>query len=88
MKILRRRKLNEADLIAFSGISEETEAKRAVRENILAAFDIYKTNVYYGVITETAAEHAAILVWYKQLCDLQDGAFENIPANIKKYLRR
>lgn len=59
---------------------------RAKREPLLRAFDIYKTNLSYGIFTESESEHNEIISWYKDLLDLKDNAFTNIPENISKYL--
>ena len=63
------------------------DAKRQLREPILKAFDIYKSNVYYGIIKETEAEHTKVMEWYNKLCDLDIQAVENIPVLIKKYIK-
>lgn len=57
---------------------------RAERINMLRAFDIYKTNVIYGIEEETHKEE--ILAWYKDILDLKEKAFNNIPEQIKKYI--
>ena len=86
MKILKTRKINVTDLPGVSQSSSNQNAKRQLREPLLKAFDIYKTNVHYGVMVETVEEHNTILSWYKDLCDLKESALENIPAKIKKYV--
>lgn len=57
---------------------------RAERVLILQAFDIYKTNVIYGIEEETNKEE--ILSWYKDILDLKQEAFENIPEQVQKYM--
>lgn len=68
--------------------SRELEYKkselRARRKEILNAFDIYKTNVYYGI--EEDEEREQILSWYQDLLDLNETAFDNIPERIRKYI--
>lgn len=59
---------------------------RAKRASILNAFDTYKSNVEYGIEKETETEHNNIIAWYKDLLDLKESAFENIPERIKYYL--
>lgn len=59
---------------------------RSEREEILRAFDIYKTNVLYGIEQETEEEKVEIINWYNQLLDLNDNAFDNISAKITRYL--
>lgn len=87
MKILSRKK---ADINCLSKIETEeikTQLKRQFREPILSAFDIYKSNVYYGIIKETETEHNQIIAWYKDLCDLKESALINIPSKIKKFYK-
>ena len=57
---------------------------RELRVNILKAFDIYKTNVIYGIEEDTNKEE--ILAWYQQILDLEQEAFNNIPEQIQKYM--
>lgn len=54
---------------------------------LLKAFDVYKSNVYYGVVKETDERHVAVLAWYRDLCDLKAEAVENIPDEIMRYLK-
>ena len=61
-------------------------AKRNLREKLLRAWDIHKTNMAYGAETETELEHRECLKWYELLKDLDEWAFENIPYGVKKYL--
>lgn len=65
---------------------EKLDTLRGQREPLLNAFDTYKTNVEYGIETETAEEHTAMLQWYKALRDLDESAFINIPERIRYYL--
>lgn len=70
----------------------ETDHLRILRKPLLDAFDIYKANVYYGILSETDGEHAEIMIWYNQVRDTENPegmkqAIENVPAKIKKYLR-
>lgn len=71
--------------------SRELEYKkselRAQRKDILTAFDIYKTNVNFGIEKiETDLDKILILAWYQDLLDLKETAFENIPEAIQKYV--
>lgn len=59
---------------------------RSEREEILRAFDIYKTNVLYGIEQETEEEKVEIINWYNELLDLNSSAFDNISAKITRYL--
>ena len=65
-----------------------TASLRVLRTPLLDAFDIYKSNVHYGIIEETPEEKAAILEWYRALLDLEEWAFKNPPASVLKYRRR
>ena len=60
--------------------------KRSKRKLLLRAFDIYKTNVQYGIEDDTQRD--AILYWYQALLDLEDWAFDEnlIPKKIRRYL--
>ena len=66
---------------------------RRQRARYLRAFDIYKSNVLYGVDTETEEEKAAVLAWYQTLLDLPSLAtaedvpeFPETPEGVEKYL--
>jgi hypothetical protein len=59
---------------------------RVSRISILDAFDIYKSNVQYGIEIESQDEHDSIINWYKKVLNLDKNAFIDIPHNIKKYI--
>ena len=59
---------------------------RSRRTELLKAFDIYKTNVVYGIVLETPEEKAEIYGWYLGLLGLDEESFNNIPQQIKYYL--
>ena len=65
MKVLSVREINSQDIEQLQDTSIYIEALRRLREPLLKAFDIYKSNVYYGVINETEEEHQQILNWYQ-----------------------
>ncbi|MBQ9103540.1 MAG: hypothetical protein IJY57_00435 [Clostridia bacterium] len=65
---------------------EKVMAKRSLREPLLKAFDIYKSNVAYGVVVESEEENEKIKKWYNSLLDLNESALKVIPSGIKKYL--
>lgn len=71
-------------------LAEELKNKKAIlrmnRKNILEAFDKYKTNIIYGIITESENDKISIIEWYQKILDLDESAFENIPEAIKYYL--
>lgn len=60
---------------------------RQKRETLLQAFDIHKTNVFYGICIETEIEHAEITSWYYDLLDLKEEAINNPPEHIKRHLK-
>ena len=64
----------------------EKNQLRRQRKPLLEAFDKYKTNVLYGVITESKSQHTTVMYWYYSLLDLQASAFSNIPDVIKYYV--
>lgn len=69
-------------------VNPEAEKNRLRRQRkpLLEAFDKYKTNVLYGVITESKSQHTTVMHWYYSLLDLQTSAFSNIPDVIKYYV--
>ena len=89
-------KLEEKDRL--TGKWKELDSLRELRKPLLQAFDIYKSNVYYGVVAETEEEHAEVLAWYAALLDIgntnakartmtAEGAIQNVPAGIRRYLK-
>jgi len=66
---------------------EKKNAKRALRENLLKAWDIHKSNISYGAEAETEEEHALCIKWWKALLNLEDWAFTDIPQGVKKHLK-
>ena len=59
---------------------------RQKREALLQAFDIHKTNVFYGICVETETERTQILDWYYRLLDLDENAINNVPDHIRRHL--
>lgn len=62
------------------------EVLRARRKKVFKAFDIYKENVNYGLITETAEQHDRIVEWYEACLNLMKEALFNVPSEVAKYL--
>ena len=87
MKILKRKSLTIKDTEGLNGLAVRSDALRTLRAPLLDAFDVYKSNIYYGIITETDKQHAAIVAWYHDLCDLKESAISEPPAGIRKYLK-
>ena len=75
-------------------ITDAMAAVRRERRKLLQAFDVYKSNLYYGVIEETEDEHDDILAWYQAILDLPEAvskvnlevAWPDVPEKIKRYL--
>ena len=86
MKIIGRKMIGADNLKALAGTSAELIAKRQIRKPLLEAFDIYKSNVYYGIVSETEEEHAAVLAWYHSLLNLEEGALRAVPDGIVQYV--
>lgn len=61
---------------------------RRKRELLLVAFDTYKGNVEYGIEQETEEQHEHMLAWYEALKNLEELAFEVLPARIRYYYER
>ena len=86
MKVLSKRLICVEDTAALPTGKKE-DALRTLREPLLAAFDVYKQNIGYGILTETETEHAEIVAWYRDLCDLKESAMREVPENIRKYVK-
>lgn len=63
------------------------EILRMERERLFKAFDIYKANVRYGVISESEEEHTLITEWYRNALDLYANAIRDYPAVLNRYLK-
>ena len=63
---------------------------RSFRERQFRAFDIYKSNIEYGIIEETLSTHETILEWYDVMLIYPEGGvqepFPETPAEVAKYL--
>lgn len=66
-------------------LQNKLQELRHRRIKLLKMFDIYKTNVNYGIIKETEEDNNTILKWYQNILDLQEEAFNNVPEEILKY---
>lgn len=76
--------INNREALWFNG---RLTLIRDARSKLLTAFDKYKTNVQYGVVTESNAQHSIVVNWYQSLLDLKDEAFINVPEQIKYYFK-
>lgn len=59
---------------------------RQKREILFKAFDIYKSNIEYGLITETDEAHQRIASWYLLALDLDYNAITNYPHELDRYI--
>ena len=59
---------------------------RQKRGKLFKAFDIYKSNIEYGLITETDEAHQRIASWYLLALDLDYNAITNYPPELDRYL--
>lgn len=65
-------------------LEQQIEELRTRREPLLQAFDVYKSNVNYGIETDFNREN--ILKWYKAILDLNEEAISNPPEEIRRYM--
>ena len=75
--------------IPYTSIELEEIRKNKLRQKrkpLLQAFDTYKTNVFYGIVQETAYDKLKIIAWYEGIKALDEEAINNIPDAIKYYL--
>lgn len=86
MKVLSKRLIGIDDTVALPA-GKKKDALRTLREPLLAAFDVYKQNVNYGILTETEAERETILAWYRDLLDLDVNAIREVPNKIQRYVK-
>ena len=64
---------------------EYLNSLRKKREPLLKAFDVYKANVNYGIVSETEEQKANILEWYSKVLALDETALNNVPSAVSKY---
>ena len=62
------------------------EVLRKQRSRLLKAFDIYKTNVKYGIEQESEEQHTEMVAWYQKCLDLDYEAINNPPVEVVRYL--
>ena len=61
---------------------------RKKREHLFGGFDIYKTLVNYGILSETPEKKELIIEWYNACLSLDEEALKNPPSEIIKYTRK
>ena len=59
---------------------------RAKRLNLFKAFDILKSNIYFGIDHIDSVEQQALIKWYEAALDLEEEAINNPPAILAKYV--
>ena len=67
--------------------SKSQEILRMERERLFRAFDIYKANVRYGVVSESEEEHIRITEWYRKALDLDSNSIRDYPVVLNRYLK-
>ncbi len=88
MKIISARPLVSTDLAALRYSTVGVAAARQMRAPLLAAFDVYKSNVAWGILCETEEEHKAVALWYRHLLDLDPVAFTAVPPAVAQYAEK
>lgn len=86
MKHIKVQKITPDALPHLAGSGAEQDALRQLRAPLLAAFDIYKSNVFYGIIAESERERGEILTWYRALLDKEPWALTTIPQMVRPYV--
>lgn len=85
-------KLLERGKVTFQEYKEKKLAAfKNYRLQVFKAYDIYKTNVIYGLEKETAEERQELLSWYNAMKDYPsrietEKEFPQIPEKISYYL--
>ena len=87
MKILSIKKAGVKEVNCDTTKDLGKKILRQVRENLLNAFDVYKTNVNYGIVEETEEKKKSITEWYLAILDLDAEALERIPQEVLRYVR-
>ncbi len=87
MKITSVRAASVCDADLLLDAAETLAVRRLLRVPLLEAFDVYKSNVAYGILEETEKEHKDVAKWYRLLLDLDPVAFREVPPRIAAYVR-
>lgn len=66
--------------------NQTPEILRKKRARLFKAFDIYKQNVAYKLVSETKDRHAEIVDWYERALDLDFNAMTDYPEELEAYL--
>lgn len=79
----------DGDFVKDPELEEEAKLNllRMKREPLLAAFDIYKSNLIIGAIDVTETEKSEVLEWYHAILDLDETAIQNPPDTVKRYVK-
>ena len=86
MKIKQIKPITASHLSRVPAGEWQKKCLRTLRAPLLAAFDIYKSNVQYGILAESEEEHAAVLAWYQALLNLEAWAVTDPPAAVARYV--
>ena len=90
----------EFDILAngtysYRGMIAKRDSFRIFRQKQFSAFDIYKSNIDYGIIEETEEERQDIISWYLLMLEFPEYIteenyetieFPETPATIRSYL--
>lgn len=81
IKRSRRKPLALSEQSRLDGTGEELGFIKSLRAPIIKAFREYESDVNYGVLSESAEEHDAMLSWYAQItADSSSAAVATVSA--------
>ncbi len=86
MRVIRSTLADETALKYLEDKEIRDALLRQLRRPALNAFDIYKSNVLYGVREETPEEKAEVLAWYRAALDLEQEAIMTPHTAIAAYM--
>lgn len=86
--VLGNYKYENHTLVKQTKLSESPEDSNlsSRRERLLKAFQEYRNNVNYGILTESEKTHEEILEWLKKVNQKDASSITNPPAVILAYL--
>ncbi len=73
----------EGEMMELNDVIKRMNEKTIDKETKEAAFKAYRTDLSYGIESESEEEHEEILKWYESL---RSGENKEIPEKIKKYI--
>ena len=86
MRVIRSTLADETALKYLEDQEIRDAILRQLRRPVLNAFDIYKSNVLYGVREETPEEKAEVLAWYRAVLDLEQEAIMTPHPAVASYM--